>query len=71
MYLNSYMQEPDTSLKAMCNMYELYRDNSLFLSTAQPDDPLHAFYSSAQFVAWKAVQSACLWVSIAGMFCGE
>ena len=59
-----HLQEPDDSLKALCNMYELYRDSTLFLSAIQPDDPLHAHYSSAQFVTWKAMQTACLWVGI-------
>lgn len=56
--------QDDLSLKVLCNLYDLYRDHTTFLSAIQPDDPLHAEYSSTKFVAWKAMQSACQWVSI-------
>ena len=45
-------------------MYNLYRDYTAALSShIQPDNTHHGTYSAAQYVAWKAMQSACQWVS--------
>lgn len=44
-------------------MYNLYRDYTAALSShIQPDGTLHGTYSAAQYVTWKAMQSACQWV---------
>ena len=52
----------DLNTTVLCNMYDFYRDYTAILSTIQPYDPRHANYSYAQFVALKAMQSACQWV---------
>ena len=52
------------SLEIMCGMYDLYRDYATALSSSiQPDDPLYGNFSATQYVTWKAMQSACQWVS--------
>ena len=52
------------SLEIMCGMYDLYRDYTTALSfSIQPDDPLYGNFSATQYVTWKAMQSACQWVS--------
>ena len=47
------------NFEVLCNMYDLYKDyNAALSSHIQPDDALHVTFSAAQYVTWKAMQSA-------------